>query len=130
MFSTQFNYLTVSLHGDSTLSMRISNKQKNKYYQIQIKISDNSRAENIFEKVLICLRMSKLDYIVKETPYSAYLTIRKKFAKSAKVGTEDIERVGQDDNIAKLDKVQKENNFLKQKIEEVEKGCANLKVKN
>ena len=91
---------------------------------------DNSRAENVFGQILICLRMSKLDYIVKETPYSAYLTIRKKFAKSAKVGTEDIERVGQDDNIAKLDKVQKENNFLKQKIEEVEKGCANLKVKN
>ena len=40
------------------------------------------RAENVFGQVLICLRMSKLDYLLKETPYSAYVTIRKKFIKS------------------------------------------------
>ena len=38
-------------------------------------------AENVFGQVLICLRLSKLNYIVKETPYSAYVTIRKKFIK-------------------------------------------------
>ena len=41
------------------------------------------RAENVFGQVMICLRMSKLDFLVKETPYSAYVTIRKKFIKSA-----------------------------------------------
>ena len=50
-----------------------------------------SKAENVFGKVLICLRMSKLDYVVKETPYSAYLTIKKKFSKS--INEELIENV-------------------------------------
>ena len=40
------------------------------------------KAENVFGQVMICLRMSKLDYLVKEMPYSAYATIRKKFIKS------------------------------------------------
>ena len=44
-------------------------------------------AENKFGQVLICLRMSKLDYLVKETPYSASVTIRKKFVKSVKEET-------------------------------------------
>ena len=35
--------------------------------------------------------MSKLDYVVKETPYSAYVTIRKKFSKS--INEELIENV-------------------------------------
>ena len=43
-----------------------------------------SKAETVFGQVLICLRMSKLDYMIKETPYSAYLTVRKKFAKDVK----------------------------------------------
>ena len=38
-------------------------------------------AENAFGQVLICLRLSKLNYTVKETPYSGYLTIRKTFVK-------------------------------------------------
>ena len=37
--------------------------------------------ENAFGQVLICLRMSKLNFLAKETPYSAYITIRKKFVK-------------------------------------------------
>ena len=40
------------------------------------------KADNLFGQVMICLRMSKLDYLVNETPYSAYVTIRKKFVKS------------------------------------------------
>ena len=36
-----------------------------------------SKADNVFGQVVICLRMSKLDYMIKETPYSAYVTIRK-----------------------------------------------------
>ena len=36
-----------------------------------------SKADNVFGQVVICLRMSKLDYMIKETTYSAYVTIRK-----------------------------------------------------
>ena len=32
-------------------------------------------------KILYCLKMSRLNYLVKETPYSAYITVRKKFIK-------------------------------------------------
>ena len=39
-------------------------------------------AENVFGQVLICLRMSKLDYVIKETPYAGYVTVRKKFMKN------------------------------------------------
>ena len=34
-----------------------------------------SSAEDVFGSVLICLRMSKLTFLVKETPYSVYETI-------------------------------------------------------
>ena len=32
-------------------------------------------------QIFYCLRNSQLNYIVNETPYSAYITIRKKFIK-------------------------------------------------
>jgi hypothetical protein len=32
-------------------------------------------------KILFSLKMSRLNFLVKETPYSAYITIRKKFIK-------------------------------------------------
>ena len=32
-------------------------------------------------QILFCLKMSNLNYLVKETPYSSYITIRKKFIK-------------------------------------------------
>ena len=32
-------------------------------------------------QILFCLKNSNLNYLVKETPYSAYITIRKKFVK-------------------------------------------------
>ena len=34
-------------------------------------------------QILFCLKTSQLNYVVKETPYSAYITIRKRFVKSA-----------------------------------------------
>ena len=49
---------------------------------IQIEMTGEVTAENALGQVLICLRMSKLHYIIKETPYSADVTIRKKFMKS------------------------------------------------
>ena len=48
-------------------------------------------AENAFGQVLICLRMSKLNFILKETPYSGYVTIRKKFVKEVDNGVIESE---------------------------------------
>ena len=82
-------------------------------------------AENVFGQLLICLRMSKLDYMVKETPYSAYLTIRKKFVKSMK---EETIVLGNESVPEELKNVIDENTFLKKKIGELEKEFATLKV--
>ena len=88
------------------------------------------KADNVFGQVLICLRMSKLDYMVKETPYSAYVTIRKKFIKSIdenmiEMGNVDLER---NDAIDNLKRVEKENSFLKQRLKEQESECGILKI--
>ena len=47
-------------------------------------------AENAFGQILICLRMSKLNFILKETPYSGYVTIRKKFVKEVENGENGV----------------------------------------
>ena len=38
-------------------------------------------ADNALGQVLICLRMSNLNFVAKETPFSTYITIRKKLIK-------------------------------------------------
>ena len=37
---------------------------------------------NACGKIFFCLKKSNLNYVVKETPFSAYVTIRKKFIQS------------------------------------------------
>ena len=81
-------------------------------------------AENKFGQVLICLRMSKLNYVVKETPYSAYVTIRKKFVKSYIGELLEEEFVGIDE---KADKAANDSTCLKQKVLNLEKECGMLR---
>ena len=45
-------------------------------------------AEKACGTILFCLKMSKLNYMVKETPFSAYVKIRKKFVKSSEPNLE------------------------------------------
>ena len=89
-----------------------------------------NKAENVFGQMLICLRMSRLDYMVKETPYSAYITIRKKFSKSVKEDIVDLGNAEDENDIAVMKNIKKENTFLKQKIEELEKECGSLRFDN
>ena len=37
--------------------------------------------ENAFGQDMICLKLSKLNFVLKETPYSGYITVRKQFMK-------------------------------------------------
>ena len=89
-----------------------------------------SKAETVFGQVLICLRMSKLDYMIKETPYSAYLTVRKKFAKGVKEEVIEVNSVEKDCNEDKKNHLEKENIFLKEKVMDLEKLCSILKTEN
>ena len=45
------------------------------------KISIDLRAHTVSEQMLSILKSSKLNYLVKETPYSAFVTIRNRFFK-------------------------------------------------
>ena len=38
--------------------------------------------KNVFGQVPICLRMSKLDFIIEDTHYAAIITVKEKFQKS------------------------------------------------
>ena len=87
-----------------------------------------SRAENVFGQMLICLRMSRLDYMVKETPYSAYVTIRKKFSKAVKDEQMEFDTALNENAIDEVKNVKNENIFLRQKIEDLEKECSNLRI--
>jgi hypothetical protein len=42
-------------------------------------MTDNRRAESACENVLTCLKNSNLHFVLKETPFSAQVIIRKKF---------------------------------------------------
>ena len=76
--------------------------------------------EFVSGKILYCLKTSKLNYVVKETPYSVYITIRKTFIKEENV----IENVSNDcippienDLVVELNKVKERNRDLETRLE-------------
>ena len=73
-------------------------------------------------QIMYCLKKSKLNYVVKETPYSAYVTIRKSFIKGSEENTAD-----KDDAIKALDN-QSQLNSLKDKNKDLETRIAMAKV--
>ena len=93
-------------------------------------------AEMRFGQMMICLRESKLNYLLKETPYSAEITIRKKFLKNViENAFENIKKVdnldinGERDEVSdNLKRVEKENALLNQNLKELERSvvCTNL----
>ena len=88
-------------------------------------------AEMRFGQMMICLRESKLNYLLKETPSSAEITIRKKFLKNViENAFENIEKVdildinGERDEVSdNLKRVEKENALLNQNLKELERKC-------
>ena len=67
------------------------------------------RAHKVCEQLLNYVKVSNLNYLVNETPYSAFITIRKRFTK----GSEDITNVTlvQDDSNI-VDDLKRKNNLL------------------
>ena len=86
-------------------------------------------AEKACGQLLICLKMSKLNYIVNETPFSAYITIRKKFLRNVK--PEDLDTVKPPvesvTDKATIGKLEEEVFKLKQKLEFLYKDNGHLK---
>ena len=95
-----------------------------------MKMAWSTKAENRFGQMLICLRMSRLDFVVKETPYSAYITIRKKFVKGVNEDMIEESKTVDKSNTDEIKNIERENKFLKSKVYELEKVVASLTVEN
>ena len=87
--------------------------------------SENS-VDFAFGQVIFSLKSSKLNYIVNETPYSGYITIRKKFIKNKFDAPEKYvpEVIRVESN------VKKENLELKEKVKDLGIMCAQLRFEN
>ena len=78
--------------------------------------------QNACGQILFSLQMSNLNYVIKETPYSAYITIRKKFARS-------IETVHEPNRVdTKTSDAEKEILGLKERNKDVECRLALARV--
>ena len=75
-----------------------------------------TNSEQACEDVLRNLKVSRLTFSVKETPYSAYITIRKKFTQQGR-NLEDMKPFSTCQNFEKLTM---ENSMLKLKLVETE----------
>ena len=71
-----------------------------------------SSAQYACGKILFSLKNSNLNYVVKETPYSAYITIRKKFIKD--VGENVLNNSKDFKTVDTIKELKEENGNLKQ----------------
>ena len=89
-------------------------------------MSNNIKAHTVCEQLLSILKSSKLNYLVKETPYSAFITIRKRFVKDIQ-DTSDVTLVpGEDKN--NDHNLKRENLVLKQRCKSLEVDVGFLKL--
>ena len=76
-----------------------------------------SQAEEAWERIVKTLKLSKLVFSIKETPFSAYVTVRKEF-----IQYKDQMQLSQVKNQEELQLLQNENEKLKIRIETL-KAC-------
>ena len=69
------------------------------------------------ENVLSVLKNSGLNFIIQETPFSAYLTIRKKFCKDFKNNNTVVEDIQNEQIKKQVTKLENENGYLKNELE-------------
>ena len=72
-------------------------------------------AENACKQVLSSLKKSNLHFVLRETPFSAQVIIKKKFVKLFQTSASQNENVPKIDNLPIVKKGDKENSFLQQK---------------
>lgn len=87
---------------------------------------DKNSPEIASGQIVHTLKMSQLNYMLQETPYSTYITIRKKFHKEVNQTREDREASVVKENrditneklVEKLNSMEKENRELKEKVKD------------
>ena len=90
-------------------------------------MTQDTRALLVCEKLLNNVKASNLNYLLNETPYSAFITIRKRFTKDY----HDLPNVTLAQNDGKsVEEYQKENNLLKVKCKSIETEMDSFKKQN
>ena len=79
--------------------------------EMVVEMANNVKAHKVCEDLLSILKSSKLNYLVKETPYSAFVTIRKRFLKDTDIS--NVTLVSNDDSDDT--NMRRENLILKEK---------------
>ena len=78
-------------------------------------------------QVLFSLKASKLNYMVKETPFSAYVTIRKKFVKNFQTIETSIENNSDNEENNHVKKLERNNALLQKKVKDILTENAHLR---
>ena len=91
-------------------------------------MAGDSSPHNACGQILFSLKMTKLNYVVKETPFSAYITIRKKFIQSSFVPDVAIEKVTAAEN--ELISLKEKNRYLETKLALITFELEETQVKN
>ena len=78
-------------------------------------MTNDNRAHRVCEEYLTILRRSQLNYLVNETPYSAHISIRKKFLKDARDLSNVTFAIGGNNENLNI-----ENCFLNQRCKDLE----------
>ena len=95
-------------------------------------------ANSVCNQVLQIVKESKMNFLINETPYSAFVTIRKKFVKcsaEATLETELIhekparENIPNDELGNKFEALLVENNNLKEKVSKLESDNKNMNIR-
>ena len=92
-------------------------------------------ANSVCNQVLQIIKESKLNFLINETPYSAFVTIRKKFLKCSAEVTLETELIhekparenGELDN--KFEALLVENNNLKERVSKLESDNKNMNIR-
>ena len=91
-------------------------------------MNGNSKASFVCNQVLRVIKESDLNYLVNETPYSAFITIRKKFLKTREVH-EASENTSACDAMVLSDVVLRQENIaLRTQFKELERDKCQLKM--
>ena len=80
-------------------------------------MAQNTRAHLVCEKLLNNVKASNLNYLLNETPYSAFITIRKRFTKDCQ-DLPNVTLAKEDEKT--VDEYKKDNNFLQVKCNSIE----------
>ena len=78
-------------------------------------------------QVLFSLKASKLNYMVKETPFSAYVTIRKKFVKNFQTIETSVENNSDNEENNHVKKLERDNALLQKKVKDILTENAHLR---